>query len=57
MLKTGFIGAGTVGTALAILLSRKGYGVTGISSSSLASAENLARERATELFRCEHANV
>ena len=31
MLKTGFIGAGTVGTALAVLLSRKGYEFVGAS--------------------------
>lgn len=43
MLKVGFIGAGTVGTALAILLSQKGYRVTGVSSRSRTSAENLAR--------------
>jgi predicted short-subunit dehydrogenase-like oxidoreductase (DUF2520 family) len=43
MLKIGFIGAGTVGTALATLLSSKGYPVTGVSSRSLASAENLAK--------------
>jgi predicted short-subunit dehydrogenase-like oxidoreductase (DUF2520 family) len=44
MLKIGFIGAGTVGTALAILLSRRGYRVTGVSSRSPSSAENLARQ-------------
>jgi predicted short-subunit dehydrogenase-like oxidoreductase (DUF2520 family) len=43
MLKLGFIGAGTVGTALAVLLSRQGYQVTGVSSRSLTSAENLAK--------------
>ncbi len=43
MLKIGFIGAGTVGTALAVLLSGKGYQVTGVSSRSRASAENLAK--------------
>jgi predicted short-subunit dehydrogenase-like oxidoreductase (DUF2520 family) len=43
MLKIGFIGAGTVGTALAVLLNRKGYQVTGASSRSRSSAENLAR--------------
>jgi predicted short-subunit dehydrogenase-like oxidoreductase (DUF2520 family) len=44
MLKVGFIGAGTVGTALAILLSRKGYAVTGVYSRSRSSARKLARE-------------
>jgi predicted short-subunit dehydrogenase-like oxidoreductase (DUF2520 family) len=43
MLKIGFIGAGTVGTALAVLLSRNGYQVTGVSSRSHSSAENLAK--------------
>jgi len=42
MLKIGFIGAGTVGTALAVLLSREGYRVTGVYSRSLASAKKLA---------------
>ena len=42
--ETGFIGAGTVGTALAVLLSRKGYPVVAVSSRSAASAENLARQ-------------
>jgi predicted short-subunit dehydrogenase-like oxidoreductase (DUF2520 family) len=42
MLKVGFIGAGTVGTALAVLLSRRDYQVTGVSSRSRASAESLA---------------
>ncbi|OGO45095.1 MAG: F420-dependent NADP oxidoreductase [Chloroflexi bacterium RBG_16_60_22] len=44
MLKVGFIGAGTVGSALAILLSRRGYQVTGVSSRSRTSAERLAGE-------------
>jgi len=44
MLKVGFIGAGTVGTALAILLSRKGYMVVGVNSRSRSSAKRLARE-------------
>ena len=43
MLKLGFIGAGTVGTALAVLLSSKGYRVTGVSSRSRTSAQNLAK--------------
>jgi len=43
MLKLGFIGAGTVGTALAVRLSSKGYQVVAISSRSRVSAENLAR--------------
>jgi predicted short-subunit dehydrogenase-like oxidoreductase (DUF2520 family) len=38
----GFIGAGTVGTALAVLLSRKGYPVVAVYSRSKSSAENLA---------------
>jgi predicted short-subunit dehydrogenase-like oxidoreductase (DUF2520 family) len=43
MLKLGFIGAGTVGTALAVLLSSKDYQVAGVSSRSRTSAENLAK--------------
>ncbi|MFA5308110.1 MAG: DUF2520 domain-containing protein [Dehalococcoidales bacterium] len=42
MLKLGFIGAGKVGTALAVLLSRKGYAVAGVNSRSRTSAEKLA---------------
>lgn len=44
MLRIGFIGAGTVGTALAILLSRKGYKVAGVYSRSQSSANRLAGE-------------
>jgi len=43
MLKLGFIGAGTVGTALAVRLSSKGYRVVAVSSRSQASARNLAQ--------------
>ena len=43
MLKLGFIGVGTVGTALAVKLSSKGYQVVAVSSRSRISAENLAR--------------
>ena len=42
MLKLGFIGAGTVGTALAVRLSSKGYPVVAVASRSRTSAENLA---------------
>ena len=38
----GFIGAGTVGTALAARLSEKGYAVTAVSSRTSTSAERLA---------------
>lgn len=38
MLKIGFMGAGTVGTALAVLLSQKGYEFIGASRKSRASA-------------------
>jgi len=38
----GFIGAGKVGTALAVLLSKQGYQVSAVSSRSISSAENLA---------------
>jgi predicted short-subunit dehydrogenase-like oxidoreductase (DUF2520 family) len=43
MLKLGFIGAGTVGTALAVRLSSKGYPIVAVSSRSQTSAERLAR--------------
>ena len=43
MLKIGFIGAGTVGTALAILLDRHHYEVVAVSSRSATSAKNLAQ--------------
>ena len=43
MLKTGFIGAGTTGTALAVRLSQKRWPVVGVFSRSLSSAEKLAR--------------
>lgn len=43
MLKLGFIGAGTVGTALAVRLSSKGYRIAGVSSRSQSSADNLAK--------------
>jgi len=43
MLKLGFIGAGIVGTALAVRLSSKGYGVVAVSSRSQTSAKRLAQ--------------
>ena len=43
MLRLGFIGAGTVGTALSVRLSDKGYPVVAVSSRSQTSAENLAQ--------------
>ncbi|MDP3880099.1 MAG: NAD(P)-binding domain-containing protein, partial [Dehalococcoidales bacterium] len=43
MLKLGFIGAGTVGTAMAIRLSEKGCAVVAVSSRSQTSAEKLAQ--------------
>jgi predicted short-subunit dehydrogenase-like oxidoreductase (DUF2520 family) len=42
MLKAGFIGAGKVGTALAVLLNRKGYKVAGVYNISRAAVEKLA---------------
>jgi len=42
MVKTGFIGAGTTGTALAVQLSQRGCQVVAVSSRSLTSAEKLA---------------
>jgi predicted short-subunit dehydrogenase-like oxidoreductase (DUF2520 family) len=43
MMKIGFIGAGTVGTALAVLLSRQGYWVVAVASRSRVPAERLAK--------------
>ncbi|MFC2017052.1 Rossmann-like and DUF2520 domain-containing protein [Chloroflexota bacterium] len=43
MLKLGFIGAGTVGTALSVRLSNRGYSVVAVSSRSQTSARNLAQ--------------
>ncbi|MBI4267269.1 MAG: DUF2520 domain-containing protein [Chloroflexi bacterium] len=43
MLKIGFIGAGTVGTALAMRLSTRGYPVVAVASRSQTSAEKLAQ--------------
>ena len=43
MIKLGFIGAGTVGTALATRLSESGYQVVAVSSRSQESAEKLAQ--------------
>ncbi len=42
MVNIGFIGAGTVGTALAVRLSSKGYPVVAVSSSTKAPAQRLA---------------
>ncbi len=43
MVDIGFIGAGTVGTALAVRLKGKGYPVVAVASRSLSSAERLAK--------------
>jgi len=43
MIKLGFIGAGTVGTAIATRLSAKGYPVVAVYSRSRTSAERLAQ--------------
>ncbi len=43
MTKLGFIGAGTVGTALAVRLNSAAYPVVAVSSRSLSSAERLAQ--------------
>ena len=43
MLKIGFIGAGTTGTALAVRLSQKKCPVVAVSSRTLSSAQKLAR--------------
>jgi predicted short-subunit dehydrogenase-like oxidoreductase (DUF2520 family) len=42
MTRIGFIGAGTVGTALAVRLSERGYPIIAVSSRSRSSAEKLA---------------
>ena len=42
-LKLGIIGAGTVGTALAVRLSRKGYRIAAVASRSLSSARRLVQ--------------
>jgi predicted short-subunit dehydrogenase-like oxidoreductase (DUF2520 family) len=42
MLKIGFIGAGTTGTALAVRLSEREWPVVGVSSRTLSSAQKLA---------------
>ena len=42
MLKLGFIGAGTVGTALAARLSQSGYPVAAVASRNQASAQKLS---------------
>jgi predicted short-subunit dehydrogenase-like oxidoreductase (DUF2520 family) len=42
MVRTGFIGAGTTGTALAVRLSQKEWPVVAVSSRTLSSAEKLA---------------
>ena len=42
VLKIGFIGAGTTGTALAVRLAQHGYPITAVASRSLTSAEMLA---------------
>lgn len=44
MLKLGFIGAGKVGTALAVRLRGKGYPVVAVASRSFSSAERLAEQ-------------
>ena len=43
MTRIGFIGAGTVGTALAVRLSQKGCSVVAVSSRSLSSPQRLAK--------------
>jgi len=42
-LKLGFIGAGRVGTALAMTFARRGYAVVAVASRSIAAAKRLAR--------------
>lgn len=54
MLKIGFIGAGTVGSVLALQLAKKGYHITSVSSRSHVSAERLAK--AIHGCKAEHVN-
>jgi len=54
MISLGFIGSGTVGTALAVKLSEQGYPVVAASSRSLSSAERLA-SRVTGCRVCHRA--
>ncbi|MBI2851075.1 MAG: DUF2520 domain-containing protein [Chloroflexi bacterium] len=44
MIRVGFIGAGTVGTALAIGLNARGYQVVAVSSRTKTSSDRLAKE-------------
>jgi len=44
LIKVGFIGSGTVGTALAIGLSARGYPIVAVSSRTKASADRLAKQ-------------
>ena len=44
MVRLGFIGAGTVGTALAVKLSQRGYPVVAVSSRTRSSARSLASQ-------------
>ena len=50
MVNLGFIGAGTVGSALALRLSSKGYQVVAVSSRSQTSAINLAQAISCRAF-------
>ena len=52
MIRIGFIGAGTVGTALAVRLWSKGYPVVAVASRTLASAERLSQR----VGDCSHYN-
>jgi predicted short-subunit dehydrogenase-like oxidoreductase (DUF2520 family) len=54
MLKIGFIGAGTVGTALAVLLSNKGYGFVG--ASQLRQKGSGSRKRPVSNLRILNSN-
>jgi len=55
MLKIGFIGAGTVGTALAARLAGHGYSVVAVSSRSRASAQKLAQAAGGRVFDSNQA--
>ncbi len=52
MLKVGIIGAGRLGTALALGIIKKGYEIGGIASKSDSSVENLNKKAGTDFKNC-----
>lgn len=49
-MKLGFIGAGKVGSAMAILLKQAGYAIAGVASRSQTSARKLALRLGVSVF-------